>query len=49
MKPGTTHLDAEAESWSARVARAVTWFVILAGALSFWVLAGWVAWAYLES
>jgi hypothetical protein len=48
MNPGSSSLDDALKSRSTKVVRAVTWFGILAGAVSFWVLAGLMAWAYLR-
>jgi len=48
MNPEIPSIDDGLESRSIRLVRALTWFAILAGALSFWLLAGWVALAYLR-
>lgn len=49
MNSDTSSFDEAAESRTVRLVRAVTWFGILAAALSFRMLAAWLAWAYWRS
>lgn len=49
MNPGPSLSDDALESRAGRIVRAGTWLAILAGALSFWMLAGWMAWAFLRA
>jgi hypothetical protein len=48
MNPEVSSFNSEVESRPIRVVRAVTWFSILVGALSFWMVAGWMAWSYMR-
>jgi len=49
MNSETATSDNLVDTRPVRIVRAVTWTAILAGAMLFWMVVGWMVWGYLRA